>query len=502
MGQKRCMPTNAGLDDRTPIIVGVGQINQRVDEGAESLEPADLMANVLRLAADDSGAPDIVTRADSVRAVHVMGWRYRDPARLVAERLGCSGATTHYTHVGGNVPQVVLNAACRDLSEGRAEVILVTGAETGRSKSINRRAGTKPDWTVQPDDVEPDTWTNSDAAWSSTQRSAAGSPCRCRSTRSSRAPGVPSNGWTLGEDRRRIAELMARFSEVAAANPDAWRRQAYTPEQIDSPDDGNRFIGFPYRKLVNSNENVEQGAGIILTTVGRARALGVPEDRWVFPLAGTEGADAPFVSNRVSFSESGAIRIAGRRALALAGTEADALDPRRPLLVLPRRRADRRPRARPHDRPGPHRHRGAPLRRRPVEQLRDPLGLDDGRAASRHRGHRAGLRQRRLPHEARVRRVRDRASRNGYAWEHPQAEIDALGSVECADTYEGAATVESCTVMHDRDDNPELAIITARLDDGRRAWGKSRDPEVMTLIETEEVVGRATKIDAEGTFTL
>ena len=43
---------------------------------------------------------------------------------------------------------------------------------------------------------------------------------------------------------------------------------------------------------------------------------------------------------------------------------------------------------------------------------------------------------------------------------------------------------------------------TARLDDGRRAWGKSRDHEAMTLIESEEVVGRATKIDAEGNFAL
>jgi acetyl-CoA C-acetyltransferase len=311
-----------------------------------------------------------------------------------------------------------------------------------------------------------------------------------------------SNGWTLAEDRRRIAELMARFSEVAAANPHAWRRQAYTPEQIDSPDDGNRFIGFPYRKLVNSNENVEQGAGIILTTVGKARALGVPEDRWVYALAGTEGADAPFVSNRVSFSDSGAVRIAGRRALELAATPAETLTHVDLYSCFPVA----------------------------VQIAAHELGLSTDRDLTVTGGlpFAGGPWSNYVTHSVATMVERLRATggtglifanggyltkhafgvyateppRGGYAWERPQAEIDALGTVERADTYEGAATVESCTVMHDRADAPELAIITARLDDGRRAWGKSRDPEVMTLIETEEVVGRATKIDAEGTFAL
>ena len=33
-----------GLDPRTPVIIGTGQLNQRVDRGAEVLEPVDLMA--------------------------------------------------------------------------------------------------------------------------------------------------------------------------------------------------------------------------------------------------------------------------------------------------------------------------------------------------------------------------------------------------------------------------------------------------------------------------
>ena len=86
------------------------------------------------------------------------------------------------------------------------------------------------------------------------------------------------------------------------------------------------MIGFPYRKVVNSNEGVQQGTGLIVCSVGKARSLGIPTERWVFPQAGTDGADAHYVSNRTTFSGSPAIRIAGGRALSLAGVEAEALD--------------------------------------------------------------------------------------------------------------------------------------------------------------------------------
>ncbi len=320
------MPRTGSLDDRQPVIVGVGQLNQRVDDGAESLEPVDLMVEALRRAVKDCGTDAVVDAVDSVRAVHVFGWRYRDPARLVAQRLGCPDAATVATNIGGNVPQMVVNGACRDIAAGDAEVVLVTGAEAGRSKARHRRAGTTPDWTVQGDDVEPDAWANADTPLILPAEVGRGVAMPIQIYPLFESAWRASQGWSVAEDRRRIAELMARFSEVAAANPHAWRQEALTPEQIDSPADGNRMIGFPYRKVVNSNESVEQGAGLIICSAGKARSLGIPAERWVFPVAGTDGADAQYVSNRATFSGSPAIRIAGGRALSLAGVEAEALD--------------------------------------------------------------------------------------------------------------------------------------------------------------------------------
>ncbi len=44
----------------------------------------------------------------------------------------------------------------------------------------------------------------------------------------------------------------------------------------------NRMIGFPYPKLMNSNNDVDMGAAIIMCTVEAAERMGVSRDKWVF----------------------------------------------------------------------------------------------------------------------------------------------------------------------------------------------------------------------------
>jgi acetyl-CoA C-acetyltransferase len=87
-----------------------------------------------------------------------------------------------------------------------------------------------------------------------------------------------------------------------------------------------------------------------------------------------------------------------------------------------------------------------------------------------------------------------------YAWAKPQDEIDAAGSIPVDDDYVGDATVESCTVMHDRDEAPERAIVTTLTADGTRVWGTSSDPDTMARIEAEETVGSAARLDGDGNF--
>ncbi len=89
-----------GLDPRTPVLIGTGQLNHRVDRGAEVLEPVDLMAEALRIAEADTGSSGVLARADSVRVLCELSWRYEDPGALVAERLGAS-TPAHALHGDG-----------------------------------------------------------------------------------------------------------------------------------------------------------------------------------------------------------------------------------------------------------------------------------------------------------------------------------------------------------------------------------------------------------------
>src|SRR6187431_3227623 len=132
---------------RTPVLVGYGQVSQRDEDPA--VEPIDLMAAAARSAAD----PRVLEAVDSVRIVNILSWRYRDPGRLLAQRIRADDATTRYTGVGGNVPQTLVNQACLDIQAGRADIVLIAGAETFRTRTRLRKGGRKPDWTSEDESV-------------------------------------------------------------------------------------------------------------------------------------------------------------------------------------------------------------------------------------------------------------------------------------------------------------------------------------------------------------
>ncbi|MCY1367172.1 hypothetical protein D9M69_540960 [compost metagenome] len=89
-------------------------------------------------------------------------------------------------------------------------------------------------------------------------------------------------GQTPRQAQDESSRLWARYSEVAAANPYAWLRKPFTPEDIARVDAANRLIAWPYTKHMVANPLVNMGAAVLLTSVGHARELGIPEDRWVY----------------------------------------------------------------------------------------------------------------------------------------------------------------------------------------------------------------------------
>src|SRR6201986_2143797 len=139
------------VDPTTPVLIGHSQVNHRdeIDPDNRSVEPLDLMAAAPPQTADAR----VLEAVDSIRVVNILSAQYRDPGLLVGQRIGATKFSTLYSPVGGNVPQSLVNQACLDIQRGRAGVVLLTGAETWRTRRGLKAKGGKLEWTVQDESV-------------------------------------------------------------------------------------------------------------------------------------------------------------------------------------------------------------------------------------------------------------------------------------------------------------------------------------------------------------
>ena len=80
--------------------------------------------------------------------------------------------------------------------------------------------------------------------------------------------------------------------------------------------------------------------------------------------------------------------------------------------------------------------------------------------------------------------------------------MHALPQRTPAPAVEGGATNETYTVVHDRDGQPEFAVLALLDADGRRAWGRTTDPDDMTGLMEVEGCGRRVRVSADGRVDL
>jgi acetyl-CoA C-acetyltransferase len=129
----------------------------------------------------------------------------------------------------------------------------------------------------------------------------------------------------LGHDadghRRAMGQLMAPFTEVAAANPYAWFPQARSAREIATPTPDNRIVCEPYTKRMTAFLGSDQGAALVVCSLAAARRAGVA-DRAVFIWSGAEATDVRSPTARPDPGRSPAIAAAGRAVLAAASDAA------------------------------------------------------------------------------------------------------------------------------------------------------------------------------------
>lgn len=491
------------VDPRTPVLVGYGQVNHRddIDPETRSVEPVDLMAAAARSAAGGR----VLEAVDSIRVVNILSAQYRDPGQLLGARIRAADFTTLYSPVGGNVPQSLVNQACLDIQRGRAGVVLLAGAETWRTRRGLKAKGSRLAWTTQDDSVPMARISGEDVPM------AGDAELRIKLDRPAYVYPLfeqalrIANGESVDAHLTRISELWARFNAVAVDNPHAWIRTRVAAEEIRTPGPQNRMISSPYTKLLNSNNMVDQGAALILTSAERATRLGIPAAAWVYPHAGTDAHDTSAIAERDELHRSPAIRVAGARALELAGLGIDDVDYVDLYSCFPSAvqaaaaelglRADDP--ARPLTVTGGLTFAGGPWNNYVMHSIATAAELliaNPGRRAliTANGGyltkHSFGVYGTEPPAE--------------FRWENVQSAVDREPTRKGLVEWEGVGTVESWTTPFDRDGQPEKAFLAVRTPDGSRALAVIDDRAAASATVREDIGGMKVAVNADGGATL
>jgi acetyl-CoA C-acetyltransferase len=485
--------------EQIPVLVGVGQVLQRLDDPREAAEPLALMVAALERAAADAVAPKLLQRADAIYVLRG-AWSYADAGREVARRLGAAPEESVGTPYGGNFSQACVIDAAREIAAGRRRVVLVTGAENGRSTAQARRQGVALRQTRTPGapdrKVAPDRPIFHEAELARGMNSASDVFAVIESAIRH------AHGEGLDAHAERIAELWAGFSDVACGNPNAWIRRGHSAREIGRASPQNPMISYPYTRLMNANARVDMGAGLVLSSLEIAREAGVPEEKLVFLHAATEANDSNFLSRRRELQRSPAIRIAGARVLELAGRPIEAIDHLDlyscfPSAVQVAASELGVPAGRPLSVTGGLTFGGGPLNSyglHAIARMAEVLREDRGATGLVH-GNGGWLAKHAIAVYSAV------PPRAGFRYENLQARVDALPLREVLVDWDGPVVVEAYTVAH-REGRPRLAHAACLTDDGRRSWGCVEEPALLDAMMREEFCGRRGRLDGRGQLLL
>lgn len=310
---------------QTPVLVGWSSASQRLPAG-EGCDALGLMQQALRGAALASGADPAALLA-GIQWIGVPRglWGYSDPGRALATAVGAVDAHTVMAEIGV-LQQSLINRACAGIADGQFDIAVVAGGEAKYREQQARRAQLELSDADATPGAEPDeVWRPADELWSDVEQQAGlgmavGYYAIMENALRSQ------EGLSLPAHRNQLAELYAGFAAQAADNPDAWEREPLTAQQIRDPGPGNRMLAFPYTRHHNSQWNVDQAAALIFCSAAAAERLGIPRRHWLFPLAGTESNHMVNTAQRPDLASSPGARIAGARALELAGLTAEQIN--------------------------------------------------------------------------------------------------------------------------------------------------------------------------------
>lgn len=307
--------------ERIPVIIGVGQINDRPQDPDQGLDSLGLMVEALKQADADAGG-GLLAQIDSLAIVdQISFYALGKLCEPLAAAIGANPAINYQSAAPhGDTPIRLLNEAANRIGAGEIKLAAIAGGEAlrtaagrakkaamGEDKSYNavRQVATRkePNYAQAhglsaPVDVYPLYENATRAAW----------------------------GQSLTEAQEESAEIWSQFSEVAAKNEGAWIRKPTSPADILAVNENNRPIAFPYSKLMVANSSVNQGAAFLVASLAEARRLGIAEDRLIYVGMGAAAKEPASILHRDRYDGSVSMETSINRTLTLNQLSVDDFD--------------------------------------------------------------------------------------------------------------------------------------------------------------------------------
>jgi acetyl-CoA C-acetyltransferase len=323
------------VDARTPVVVGVGQAAERIDDAYyRGMSAVELAAAGARAALDDCGADaaKVAASIDTVAGIRqfeisgpakaVLGKSNNYP-RSVTNRIGADPVCAILEVVGGQGPQHLITELAGEIAAGRSEVALVFGSDATSTNRYFAKAENRPDFSETVEGSLEDRGQGLEQLISryTIIHGLVDAPTQYALLENARRAGT---GLGPAEYLRRMGELFAPFTKVAAGNPFAAAPVERSVEELITVTERNRMISDPYPRLLVARDQVNQGAAALLMSVEAARKLGVPEENWVY-LHGHADLEEQSLLDRPDLGHAPSAVMAVREALAVAGVGIDDL---------------------------------------------------------------------------------------------------------------------------------------------------------------------------------
>ncbi len=288
------------FDAMAPVIVGVGEASRKTVPD-EWPSPCKLAGSAIQAALTDTGQSDAVAAAiDTIAAIRTfedsgvsMGTGSPDN---VPQAFGAAGGISAerliYADVGGQSPQAMVNELAGAIRRGEIGCAIIIGAEANGTAKRARKAGVELDWRLPSDTA----FDNRLSAF----------PILSRTEIRHGVISMPL-AYSLMENARRLslgisrADYQVGMAELCAAMSlkSLDRQHAQFARHLDTAalmggDATDYQLTDIYRRWRVAQDAVDLGGAIILTSAGKARELGVENEKMVWLSGAAETKESPY----------------------------------------------------------------------------------------------------------------------------------------------------------------------------------------------------------------